>query len=352
MIVVHGHAGSPATEEIALSTRGLAAALLTLTLLAGCTGTPDREPRPTPAPDLTRSPDAVARDRGPFDAGPVRPPKTGAMLGAWVKPDALTQPGRFEAVVDAEKDLGRRYEILTTYRRFEQPVGTESDLEFKRRGATLMVSWATGDTRSIVDGVHDDLIVAQAKAIKKFGDPLLLRVRWEMDRPNLRAEMWSGPDFIAAWKYIRRIFDAHEVGNVSWVWCPTAEGFIRGNAPEYYPGDDQVDWTCVDVYAGREFKPIGELMGPFLTWAAARRKPILIGEYGVAKTWGTSARSRWLRDAVRTFKANPQIKAVAYFESDPERNGPQQHFALADDKGAYLTYRRLMRDPYFHPERS
>jgi beta-mannanase len=248
-----------------------------------------------------------------------------------------------------EQRLGRPLDIVNTYRRFDQLVGTSSDQEFLSDGATLMVSWATGDNRSILAGVHDRLIRAQAEAIRKVGKPVLLRIRWEMDRPNLRATMWSAEDYIAAYKYIRDIFADEHVTNVSWVWCPTAEGFQRGDAPAFYPGDDSVDWTCVDVYAGNLFQPIGQLMGPYLRWAAQRPKPIIIGEFGVAKAWGSAGRAAWLRDARRTFKANPQIKAVVYFESDPEGNGPNQQFQLTGDKPAFSAFTSLTRDPYFNP---
>ena len=322
---------------------------LVAALLAGCTDDERREPEPVPSPDLSRPPAAVAVADGPFAAGPVEPPGTGAYLGAWIKPDELTHDGRVQAVGGLESDLGRQLDIVNTYRRFEQLVGTESDREFLDRGATLMVSWATGDNRSIVAGKHDDLIRAQATAIKKIKKPVLLRMRWEMDRPNLRATMWSGPDYVAAWKYVRAIFAEVKVKNVSWVWCPTAEGFVRGDAPAFYPGDDQVDWTCVDVYAGNAFKPIGELMGPFLTWAAQHPKPIVVGEFGVAKAWGSAARAAWLYDAERTFKANSQIKAVAYFESDPEGNGPNQQFRLTGDAAAFAAFAKMTADPYFNP---
>jgi hypothetical protein len=323
---------------------------LTLVLLiAGCSAHRRPEPQPAPSPDLTSAPAAVAVNPGPFRAGPVAPPARGAYLGAWIKPDALTHPGRLEAVGSLEKELGRRLDIVNTYRRFDQMVGTASDREFLAQGATLMVSWATGDNRSIVDGEHDRLIRQQARAIRAVHRPVLLRMRWEMDRPNLRATMWSGQDYIAAWKYVRSIFREEQATNVSWVWCPTAEGFIRGDAPAFYPGDDQVDWTCVDVYAGNVFKPIGRLMGPFLQWAAQRPKPIIIGEFGVARAWGSAGRAAWLRDADRTFKANRQIKAVAYFESDPEGNGPKQQFQLSGDRPAFRAFTRLTRDPYFNP---
>lgn len=318
-------------------------------VLAGCTSHRRAEPEPAPPPDLTRPPAAVAVNPGPFSSGPYEAPSTGAYLGAWIKPEELTHDGRVRAVETLEEDLGRPLDIVNTYRRFDQLVGTESDREFLDRGATLMVSWATGDNRSITAGEHDRLIREQARAIRKLGEPVLLRIRWEMDRPNLRATMWSGEDYQQAYRHIRTIFAEQKVKNVSWVWCPTAEGFIRGDAPAFYPGDDQVDWTCVDVYAGHVFQPIGQLMGPFLRWAAQHPKPIVIGEFGVAKAWGSAGRAAWLADAGRTFKANPQIKAVVYFESNPAGNGPNQQFRLAGDQPAFKAFTRLTKDPYFNP---
>jgi hypothetical protein len=330
--------------------RPLAAAVTVAAVLAGCSA-PPRPPAPTPppSPDLAAPPPAVAVRTGPFDAGPVPVPRTGALVGAWVRPESLTQPGRLSAVADLERGLGRRLDIVNTYRRFDEKFGTESDQEFLRQGSTMMVSWASGDTRSIVTGRHDALIRAQAQRIRAANRPVLMRFRWEMDRPNLRAQMWSGADYIAAWRHVRQIFAEERARNAAWVWCPTAEGFQRGDAPAFYPGDDAVDWTCVDVYAGRDFRPLGELMGPFLRWAAERPKPIIIGEFGVASAWGSAARAAWLRDAARLIKANPQIKAVSYFESNPDGNGPKQQFRLTDDPPAFTALRDLAQDPYFTP---
>jgi hypothetical protein len=317
---------------------------------AGC-GLPRRTaPEPDPSPDLTRPPAAVATDRGPFDSGTVRAPTRGAYLGAWVKPARLTQPGRIAAVDGLEVALDRRLRIVNTYRRFEDEFGTESDLRFIREGKTLMLSWAGGDTRSITAGYHDELIREQARRIRAVRRPIMLRFRWEMDRPNLRATTWSPQDFVAAWRYVRAIFDRERARNVSWVWCPTAEGFGRGEAPAFYPGDDLVDWTCVDVYAGNDFRSLGDLLGPFFAWAAERPRPIIIGEFGVARAWGSAQRAAWLRDAARTVKANPQVKAISYFESDPDGNGATQQFRLADDAPAFRAFVELSRDPYFNPE--
>ena len=321
---------------------------LILLLVTACSAPPAKKDTPPPS-DLSEKPAAVATNPGPFASGPVRAPSRGALVGAWIKPAELTHVGRLAAVDTLENDLGRRLSIINTYRRFEQPVGTTSDKEFLAGGATLMISWATGDNRSILDGDYDDLIRKQAVAIRRIHRPVLLRMRWEMDRPNLRATMWSAGDYIAAWKYVRTLFHEERADNVSWVWCPTAEGFIRGDAQAFYPGDDQVDWTCVDVYAGETFRPIGELMGPFLQFAARHPRPIVIGEFGVARAWGSQRRAAWLKDAERTFKANPQIKAVAYFESDPEGNGPTKQFQLTGDRPAFKAFQSLVHDRYFNP---
>jgi hypothetical protein len=318
-----------------------------LVLLAGCT---DSAPRPdeTPKPDLSGPPESVATSPGPFAAGPVAPPQSGALLGSWVRPDVLTQPRRVAAVQAWEAALGRRLDIVHTYKRLDEPFFTDSDVELGQR-ATLMMSWAGGDSRSVLAGRHDDLIRERARRLREYGKPVLLRYRWEMDRPNLAASVWSPEDYIAAWRHVRSLFDAEGVRNVSWVWCPTVEGFERGNAPAFYPGDEYVDWTCVDVYSGSKLRPLGEHLRPFLRWAAGRpTKPIMIGEFGVARVWGSAQRTAWLRNAAAVFKANPQIKAVLYFESDPEGNEANGQFRLADDPEALAAFAALAREPYFN----
>src|SRR5256886_2323543 len=211
---------------------------------------------PSAAPSLAGTSPAVATHSGPFQAGPVVPPANGALLGAWVKPAAFGQPARIEAVNSFEAALGRPLDLVNTYRRFDEAFPAQSDFAFADAGRTVMLSWAIDDTRVLTSGVQDAAVRAWARHVRDFGHPILLRFRWEMDRPNLQAGMWSAADYIEAWKHVRTIFDAERVRNVSWVWCPTVEGFAGGYAPAYYPGDDQVDWTRVDAYSGRQLRPL------------------------------------------------------------------------------------------------
>jgi len=308
---------------------------------------------PSIMPTGSTRPPAIATSRGPFAAGPVAPPAAGAYLGAWVRPETLTQSGRLDAVTTWEASLGRRLDVVNTYRRFDENFFNASEEAFATRGTTLMLSWAGGDTRSVTMGRHDDLIRERARETKAFGRPIFLRYRWEMDRPGLRASMWSPEDYIAAWKHVRAIFAAEGATNASWVWCPTAEGFNGGYAQPFYPGDAQVDWVCADVYAGSKLSPLSELADGFLRFAAAHpSKPAMVGEFGVARAWGADQRAAWLRAAADVFKANPQIRAVMYFESDPTDNkGASQQFRVSDDPAALQAFRSLSGDPYFNPLR-
>ncbi|NUR48162.1 MAG: endoglucanase [Hamadaea sp.] len=283
--------------------------------------------------------DKVTPPPGPYAGGAVAPPATGAWLGAWVRPAQLTQAGRIAAVRHYEESLGHRLRIVNTYRRIDEPFDTFSDRQLGRKGSTLMLSWATGDTRSITLGHSDRVLRTRAAELRRFGDPVLLRVRWEMDRPNLAATMWSAEDYIAAWRHIRAVFAEEGVRNVAWVWCPTAEGFAAGRAASFYPGDDTVDWICVDAYAGSKLASLQDLLTPFLAWAAQHPKPIVVGEFGVARTWGPTVRTRWLREAADFVRDWPQIKAVAYFESDPDGNGANGQFRLSGDPAEFAAFR-------------
>lgn len=293
-----------------------------------------------------RTPLALAT-RQPIGGGPVTVP-SGALLGAWVKPVTLGQRDRISAVTDFERLIGRPLDIVNTYRRFTDAFFTRSDERFIANGATLMLSWTGGDSRGVLRGDYDQLLRTRAQIVAAMGQPMLLRYRWEMDRPKLRSVVGSAADFIAAWRHVREIFRQEGASNAAWVWCPTAEGFAQGYAADFYPGDREVDWVCVDVYAGSRLAPLDELMAPFLRWAAGRPLPIMIGEFGVARAYPAEARAGWLRDALKIIKANPQIKAACYFESNPAEHQPGQQFLLSEDEAALAAFTALAHDPYFN----
>jgi len=73
--------------------RALLAVVLVLAFVAGCSRD-ELAPAPAPTHDLTAAPTAIATSRGPFAAGPVAPPKNGAMNANNSVPSLVRLNGR------------------------------------------------------------------------------------------------------------------------------------------------------------------------------------------------------------------------------------------------------------------
>jgi len=289
-----------------------------------------------PAPAKSRLADGVEwTGRGP------RPPERGAWFGAFVQAKYREGKTAAQAVSEFELEVGRQLAIVHYFRKFDEQFPKAADEAVLDEGRTLLLSWASTDTRSIALGRHDDLIRARAQEVKALGKPFLLRFRWEMDRPNLTAQVHSPEDYIAAWRHVHDIFDAEGATNVAWVWCPLATGFLDRRAQAYYPGDDQVDWVCADAYAGKEFLSLEELMTPVVDFAEQRRLPVLVGEFGVQDR-GTGLRPEWLREAHDYLRQNERIKGLVYFYARQDAK-PRYDLTFAGDPESLQAFRELVR---------
>ena len=278
------------------------------------------------------------------------PPASGAYFGAWVGPDVFTQANEILAVEELQSQLGRKLAIVHTYLQWQAPFPTRSALTFLSQGSMLLISWAGTDTRQIVSGADDSWIRTRARQIKALGKPVFLEWRWEMDRPNLRSQVHSGAEYVAAWDHIRAVFAAAGVHNAAWVWCPTANGFSDGQAAAFYPGNSEVDWICADAYpAYGSTASFASTVTAFLGWASHYDKPVMIGEFGVPESDGASQRAQWLRAAGRVVVADRQIKALLYFDANPAGQGPQGSYSLAGDAAALSAFRAIAVQPYFNP---
>jgi hypothetical protein len=330
------------------ATRGVMAVLASTALaLSACTDGPDGQVTPPPA----APPTSLAPHPGgefPTTGWGPEPPDKGSWLGAWVKPDWQTPTGRAAALEEFGQQTGAKLTIAHMFHEWQDDFPGPTQQAFQANGKLQMISWAGTDTRSIASGVYDPLIRQRAQEIKDFGSPLLLRWRWEMDRPNLQASVHGPGDYIAAWKHIRAIFTEVGTTNAGFVWCPHVQGFVESDrdAAAYYPGDDQVDWLCTDVYAGREFQGFGEQMDKFMAFAHQHRRPIVIGEFGVTNPGEPGQRGAWLREAHRYAKAHSQIKAMVYFAAKQNKK-PVYDTTFAADPEGLAAFRELAHDPLF-----
>jgi hypothetical protein len=282
----------------------------------------------------------VTTERGP------KPPKQGAWLGAWVKTRWSTPAGRAAGFNTFEQQAGGQLPIVHNFQQWGDEFPGPQEKAMLESADLLLLSWAGTDTRSITNGSYDALIRQRAEAVKAWGVPFLLRFRWEMDRPNLKGSVHSPEDYVAAWKHARRIFTEVGAMNAAWVWCPHVLGFVEPerNAAAYYPGDDQVDWLCVDVYAGYDFHPFGQQTDSFLEFAQKHQKPIMIAEFGAES--GNGRRPSWIREARDYTKAHPQIKALVYFAEKQDRK-PAYDTSFEGDPDSQTAFREMVADPYF-----
>lgn len=294
--------------------------------------------RTTGSPGTTGSSTTSA---SPAVAGPPVVPSSGVYLGAWAKPTILTQDGRIQAAARIATDVGEPLAITHTYRTFPEAFGTPSDLALSA-GHYLMISWAADDTQRITSGADDQIIAEHARQVTALGRPVFIRFRWEMDRADLASIIHSPADFTAAWRHVRAIFDEQHVRNASWVWCPTAYGFDSKRAEQYYPGDASVDWICADGYAfggpTPTPRPFATIMKSFLDWADGHDKPIMIGEFGVARSFGAQ-RGPWIAAVAETVRSHPAIKALVYFD-----DGPGGVWGVEGDTGAIAGLRKLAQN--------
>jgi beta-mannanase len=266
-------------------------------------------------------------------------------VGAWVKPTVENQQGRVNAVAGFEAAIGRQLGLVNVYHQWADGFPSAADIQFVQQGKVLMISWNGNDVAGIASGAQDAVITARAAAIKELGSPILLRWRWEMNRPNLAVHVGSPAEYIAAWKHIRSIFRAVGATNVGWVWCPLATNFETTQGPAFYPGDDQVDWLCTDVYPGPTRASFGAVSAEFMAWAASHSKPIVIGEYGSESS--NPQQTQWIAGAAAYALAHPQIKAMTYFEVNLVEKGVDRNFLLEGTTGPLQAFRSMVANPWF-----
>jgi len=276
-------------------------------------------------------------------------PSSGAYLGAYIQPAVYNPAGEIAAVQSFQRAIGAPVTLVHTYHPWNSPFPDNADRYFVRTGKVLLLTWGGApDTRKIIAGQYDAEIKARALAIKRLGRPILLEFRHEMDRPNLQGIIHGPKSYIAAWDHIRAVFTHVGALNVGWVWCPTGWGFKDGRAQPFYPGNNEVDWVCADIYSPSPSLTLQEAANPFLTWARQTHKPVLIGEFGVSgRPW---AWPRWLLAAGELARVNTQIRGMAYFDANgTDSQGRPFHYWLGSNGPALHAFGQMLGWQIFRP---
>ena len=209
----------------------------------------------------------------------------------------------------------------------------------RSHGAIPFYSWASQSIPStrtepdfrlsdVLAGTYDSYIRKFAAAARDWGHPFFIRFNWEM---NGGWFPWSegvngnkSGEFVAAWRHVHDIFTSVGATNATWAWCPYAEvdRSFAALAP-LYPGDEYVDWTCMDGFNWgsnptnpHSWKGFKEIFGPTyrkLVKRIAPSKPIVLAE--MASTGKGRAKAGWIRNMFEELQTNfRRIRALIWFD--------------------------------------
>ncbi len=291
---------------------------------AGAAPVPSRDP--VPAPHLATAP----------DPGPV-------YWGAWIGSHltGTEAPWDTSAIDLFEQHAGKRLSLVNfsspfancyslPCRSYSFPAGEFSTI--RSRGAIPFFSWAnnalpvSGDQSAyqladVLAGRHDSYIRAWATAARNWGHPFFLRFNWEM---NGRWFPWSEGvngnqpgEYVAAWRHVHDLFTSVGATNTTWVWCPNIDPGRRMQPfAELYPGDDYVDWTCLDGYnwntPRRSFAELFRTSYDEISETIAPGKPMIIGETGSTEAGGSKA--QWITDMFQSLATTfPKVRGLQWF---------------------------------------
>jgi beta-mannanase len=217
-------------------------------------------------------------------------------------------------------------------------------------GRIPLISWEPSniDFNNIVSGSLDATIKARASGAKTLGGKLFLDFAAEMNGD----EAWSGnnaPLYVSAYKHIHDLFTAAGATDVVWAFCPNVTDTNGGNSMTlaYYPGDDYVDWTCVDGYnwgsTNGRWQTFQDVFAKIYPILAMKGKPILIGE--MASTEQGGDKGQWIDQMIPTLRSDfPMIKALVWFDVNKETD-----WRISSSPASEAAFKRMANDPYFNP---
>lgn len=280
-------------------------------------------------------------------------PATGAYAGVAVN----AQGGQTwqQAFTDFEDKSGRRLAIHRMYQSWTAPTVSPLTRWDSLNGIIPALSISSPRWAEVAAGAHDAHIVAQARAFKALGTPVLLTFNHE---PEFDPDLGTPSEYQAAWRHWVGIYRQEAASNVSFDFIMLGSSFGRGGAVanSFYPGDEFVDWLGVDGYnwyetKDQEWLSFAQVMTGFRTWAVGHNKPLYVAEIGSAEETGDPGRkATWIREMGATLRSWPEVKAVSWFNWYPPVGTPDTfRFTLTSSEESMEAWRQVVADPYLAP---
>ena len=218
----------------------------------------------------------------------------------------------------------------------EYPVGRKGD-ERNRNGM-----------KDVAAGVYDKYIAAWARAAKRAGTPIMLRLGHEMNdgyRYPWGPQNNDTTEFIAAWQHVHKVFRAQGADNVLWIWGPHPAYPFAG----FYPGDAYVEYVGVGslnygpIAAWSKWWSFSEIFGNHYKALAVYNKPIIITEFGSLAVGGN--RADWYKQALESIPVKyPLVKGLIFFHFSKDNTTTQQvlNWTIKNDRKVTQAIRGAM----------
>ncbi len=218
-------------------------------------------------------------------------------------------------------------------------------------------------------GVYDARIHDLGKLFAAYGYPLFLRIGFEFNGD------WNGYhpyDYPKAFQYIVEKFRGDGAFNVATSWCGEAAApadFGEQNSSgewKWYPGDDAVDWACMDVFNHLDFQDPSNGVKPpknyqnvlaFLAFAESRQKPVSLDETSAVDVDitaepadGVNDWAVWFAPFFSFITTHPIIKSFNYTNGDWTKVAAQPDWLNANiATNAVITanYVQELQDPRY-----
>jgi hypothetical protein len=285
--------------------------------------------------------------RNAGDSQAVQPLYWGATIGSQLTGEQA--PWDMNAVSKFEGIAGKPVSLIQFFQPFSNcgsggckpyPFPLDPMESIRQHGSIPVLSWSSAALPSslnqpdfqlsdVIEGHFDSFLTEFAEAAKAWGHPFFLRFDWEM---NASWMPWSeqvngnaSGQYVAAWRHVHDIFTAVGATNATWTWCPYVDpsGSLQDLA-SLYPGDEYVNWTCLDGYnwgtnpssprGWRSFDQVFSSTYQQVTEAVAPTKPMMIGEMGSSEDGGSKA--AWISDALEKVPTDyPRVRAMMWFDT-------------------------------------
>jgi beta-mannanase len=225
------------------------------------------------------------------------------------------------------------------------------------------------DNGAIAAGAADEYVEQWAEEAKAWGHPFFLRFAhemnggwfpWGLGEHKYRGSTYTNTaaEFVSMWQHVHDVFEEVGATNVTWVWCPNIgpTGTSGALLSELYPGDEYVDWTCLDGYNGDDgpggaYWSFSEVFGTpygYIANTIAPSKPMVIGETAATESGGS--KPNWITSMGEVLRTGfPKVHGLVWFNKNELGPGGKSDWPMVTTTATKEAFAAAVKPETFVP---